>query len=420
MNHFRPVQGVLHAEAVNLEAIAADVGTPTYVYSRATFERHYRVITEAMPLPNVQVCYSVKACSNLSILKMLGKLGGGADVVSGGELERARRAGIPGDRIVFSGVGKQAWEIEAALTQGVYAINAESLAEAHLIAEIADNRGLVAPISLRVNPNVDPKTHPYIATGLKANKFGIALDQALAAYRDLSALPSLRVAGVACHIGSQLTDLEPIESALTQMLTLIDAIEATGNKLDYLDMGGGLGIPYDTETPPSPTEYGRMLARHMSSRALRLIIEPGRVIAGNSGVLLTRVIRVKDTDEKRFVIVDAGMNDLIRPALYQSYHGIEVVRPRHVGEPSSTVDVVGPICESSDAFARGRELPTVEEGDLLVLRSCGAYSFSMASNYNSRPRPAEVLVDADRYAIIRRRETLEDLMRGEEVPEWLE
>ncbi len=418
MNHFRPVQGVLQAEGVNLEVIAAEVGTPTYVYSRATFERHYRVITEAIPLADVQVCYSVKACSNLSILKMLGKLGGGADVVSGGELERARRAGIPGDRIVFSGVGKQAWEIEAALEQDIYAINAESLVEAHLIAELAAQRGVVAPISLRVNPDVDAKTHPYIATGLKANKFGIALEHALDAYRELSALPSLRVAGVACHIGSQLTDLEPIESALTQMLGLIDAIEATGSRLDYLDMGGGLGIPYDTETPPSPTEYGQLLARHLSGRKLRLIIEPGRVIAGNSGVLLTRVVRVKDTDEKRFVIVDAGMNDLIRPALYKSYHGIELVRPRPGGQ-SSVVDVVGPICESSDAFARARELPEVEEGDLLVLRSCGAYSFTMASNYNSRPRPAEVLVDADRYAVIRSRETLEELMRGEHVPDWL-
>lgn len=418
MNHFQPIDGRLHAEGVDLTEVAQAVGTPTYVYSRATFERHLRVVRDAIPLDDRLIAYSVKACSNLAILALLGKLGAGADVVSGGELCRAIAAGIPATRIVFSGVGKTRPELAAAIEAGIYAINAESTSEIELISSVAEALGIEANVSLRINPNVDAKTHPYIATGLRENKFGIPLERALETYDHAVSLPGVRVRGVACHIGSQLTDLAPIEEALQQMLGLLDSLRAHGIEVECLDMGGGLGIPYGDEEPPSPREYGELMARYLKGRNLRLVIEPGRVIAGNAGIILTRVVHVKDNGAKRFVIVDAGMNDLLRPALYKSYHAIEAVDVR--SGPPETVDVVGPICESADVFAKDRLLTPLASGDLLVLRSAGAYSFSMASNYNSRPRPAEVLVDGDRYAVVRQRETLADLTRLESVPTWVE
>jgi diaminopimelate decarboxylase len=417
VNHFEARDGVLHAEGVSLVALADAVGTPTYVYSRATFERHLRVVDEALaPLDHV-VCFSVKACSNLAILAMLGRLGAGADVVSGGELTRALQAGISPDRIVFSGVGKSDAELEAAIRAGIYAINAESVEEVDAIGAITARIGRDAHVCLRINPDVDAKTHPYISTGLRENKFGIPFEEALTVYQRAASHERLRIRGVACHIGSQLTHLEPLEIAARQMLQLVDELTSRGITLECLDMGGGLGIPYAAEAPPLPAEYGAMLIRLIGARPLRLIVEPGRVIAGNAGLLLTRVLRTKEGSERRFVVVDAAMNDLVRPALYQSWHALEPVVPRD-GNPRA-VDVVGPICESADAFARQRELPPLESGDLLVLRSAGAYGFTMASNYNSRVRAAEVLVDGERWALVRERERIEDLLRPEHVPEWL-
>lgn len=419
MNHFQRRGAELYAEGVSLVALAEAVGTPTYVYSSATLRRHYRVVREALPGPDPLVCFSVKACPNVAVLALLAKLGAGADIVSGGELRRALTAGIPPDRVVFSGVGKLEWEIAAALEAGIYTINAESLSEIETIGHVARRLGRPAPISLRINPGVDPRTHPHIATGLRETKFGLGVEEALQAYERMRDDPALRVTGIACHIGSQLTDLEPLSQALCQMIELVGRLAERGIDLAFLDMGGGLGIPYDERVPPHPTEYGRMLQEQLEGRSLRVVVEPGRVIAGNAGLLLTRVIRKKLAAGRMFAIVDAGMNDLLRPALYGSFHGVEPVVDSGSPDPPEPVDVVGPICESADQFAAQRALPPFEAGDLLAIRSAGAYGFSMASNYNSRPRPAEVLVDGDRYAVVRERERLEDLMRGERIPEWL-
>jgi diaminopimelate decarboxylase len=418
MNHFQYRDGILHAEDVPLPKIADDVGTPTYVYSRATFERHYRVVKNAMPGADSLVCYSVKACSNLAVLTMLARLGSGADVVSGGELRRALTAGIPANKIVFSGVGKLEWEIEQAVRAGILALNVESVAELALADRVAGRLGTLAPVCLRINPDVNPKTHPYIATGLKENKFGIPLGEALSTYKRAQSLANIHPVGIACHIGSQLTELEPLSEALLQILRVVDEIEGAGIQLKLLDVGGGLGIPYDQETPPHPDEYGSLLTRLLAGRSLRLVSEPGRVIAGNAGLLLTRVIRRKDNGNRRFVIVDAGMNDLLRPALYQAFHAIDPVIEPSGATDLETVDVVGPICESADRFAAQRKLAPVVAGDLLAIRSSGAYGFSMASNYNSRQRLAEVLVDGGRYAVVRNRELLENLTAGEHIPDW--
>jgi diaminopimelate decarboxylase len=411
MNHFHYRDGQLCCEEVPLARIAAEVGTPVYVYSTATIERHYRVFDQALAGLDHLICFSVKACSNLSILRLLFRLGAGADIVSGGELARVLRAGGRGERVVFSGVGKTDEEMGQALAAGVLAFNVESEAELHVLEQVAAAAGKRAPVSLRVNPDVDPQTHPYISTGLKNNKFGIPWDGALEAYRVAGSLPHLEVVGVDCHIGSQLTKTSPFSDAIARLVELVQALHRDGVGVRLLDIGGGLGIPYGKEEepePPTPGEYGEAIKRALaplSDMKLTVLCEPGRVIVGNAGVLVTRVLYDKPGEAKRFLVVDTAMNDLMRPALYGSFHPmrpvVEAERPRAV------VDVVGPICESGDFLARDRELPLLARGDLLAIGAAGAYAFTMSSNYNTRPRAAEVLVAGSSYTVIRRRETID-------------
>ncbi|PIE15945.1 MAG: diaminopimelate decarboxylase [Proteobacteria bacterium] len=412
MNHFeRGPDGALYAEGVPLSDIAEAVGTPTYVYSRATFTRHFTVFDAAWSDIDHLTCFAVKACSNLAVLQLLSRLGAGFDIVSGGELARVLRAGCDPARVVFSGVGKTRAEMAAALEAGILCFNVESAAELDQLGQVAAQVGTPAPVSLRVNPDVDPKTHPYISTGLKRNKFGVPWGDALALYRRAAASPHLDVVGLDFHIGSQLSDTGPLIEAIDRALELVDALATEGIIIRHLDVGGGLGITYKEEAPPSPAEYAATLIDRVGDRALTVLTEPGRVIAGNAGVLLMRCLLTKVNGEHEFVVVDAGMNDAIRPALYSAWHHIEPVAAP--SQERRTVDVVGPVCESGDFFARDRELPTVAEGDLLVLRSAGAYGFVMASTYNSRPRPAEVLVDGQRLHVVRPRETVEELLDGE-------
>jgi diaminopimelate decarboxylase len=421
MHHFQYRDGALHAEDVPLARIAAEVGTPTYVYSRATLERHYRVFDGAFAGEPHLLCYSMKANSNLAVLRAMVQLGAGVDIVSGGELHRALRAGADPKKIVFSGVGKRADEIEYALASGILSFNVESHDELEAIERIAARLGRRAPISLRVNPDVDAQTHPYIATGLKKNKFGIPVAHARDEYRYAAASAHLEVVGIDCHIGSQLTKVAPFRDAVARVAELVRGLAAEGNRIHHVDVGGGLGIPYGNEEPPSPEEYGAAIREGIAPLAglgVTLVCEPGRVIVGNAGVLLTRVLYLKQGEAKSFVIVDAAFNDLIRPAFYDSFHAIEPVVQRSNPEPL-VADVVGPICETGDFLARDRALPRPDRGDLLAVMSGGAYGFSMASNYNSRPRAAEVMVSGDRFAVVRRRETLDDLIRGEEIPDWL-
>lgn len=419
MFHFaHDEEGRLCAEGVDLEALAEAVGTPTFVYSQATIERHYRVFDEAFRGHPHLVCYAMKANSNGSILRRLAQLGAGADIVSGGELYRALQAGIPADRVVFSGVGKTKGEMAAALEAGVLSLNVESEPELAALAEVAAARGQVAQVALRVNPDVDAKTHPYIATGLRESKFGVPLDDARRIAADVKASPHLELVGVDCHIGSQLVDLEPLMQALTSVLTLVDDLRSAGHQIHHVDLGGGLGIPYRGEATPQPAELGAAVVAKMAGRPETLILEPGRVIVGNAGILLSRVLYVKRTQGRTFVIVDAAMNDLLRPSLYKAHHEIWPVQ--RTGAPEEVVDVVGPICETGDTFARDRALQPVAAGDLVAVMSAGAYGFVMSSTYNSRPRAAEVLVSGDRWAVVRARERLEDLVQGEVAPEWFE
>jgi diaminopimelate decarboxylase len=411
--------GELFCEEVPLARIAEEVGTPTYVYSSATLSRHYRVFDEALSCVPHRICYSVKACSNLSILRLLANLGAGFDIVSGGELYRLQAAGIPTESVVFSGVGKTRAEMKAALSAGIATFNVESLEELALLSEVAVEAGVVAPVSIRVNPDVDAQTHPYISTGLKGNKFGVEWALARESYAKAAALPGLRVVGVDCHIGSQLLRLDPLLEALDRMLELVEQLRADGHTIQHLDMGGGLGIRYKDETPPSPNAFAQAFAERVQGRDVELVFEPGRVLVGNAGILLTRVLYRKGLSAKRFLIVDAAMNDALRPSLYDAYHEIRPVREAAEGTLSEVVDVVGPICESGDFLARSREMPRVVSGDLLAMMSAGAYGFSMASNYNSRPRVAEVLVHGDQYDVIRRRESVADLVCGEELAGWL-
>ncbi len=414
MNHFHRVDGELWCEDVPLRRIAEDVGTPTYVYSAATLTRHYQVFDEAWAEADHLVCFAVKACSNIAILNLLAGLGSGFDIVSGGELRRVLAAGGDPGKVVFSGVGKTEAELEQALEAGILCFNVESEAELDQLDAVARRLGRRAPISLRVNPDVDAQTHPYISTGLRNNKFGVSHSQALRIYEHAASLEGLQILGLDCHIGSQLSDVEPMAAALRRLLDLLDQLERAGIQVHHLDLGGGLGITYDRETPPSPAAYARRLLSELGDRKVKIVLEPGRVIAGNAGVLLMKVLLTKDNDGKHFVVVDAGMNDAIRPALYGAWHGLETVGP-----PASTaarVDVVGPVCESGDFFARDREVPLVAAGDLVALMSAGAYGFTMSSNYNSRPRAAEVLVEGDRFHVIRDRERIEDLLRGERLP----
>jgi diaminopimelate decarboxylase len=418
MNHFHYQEGELLAEDVPLETIAAEVGTPCYVYSAATLRRHYRVFDEAFAAAPHLVCYSVKANSNLAVLRVFAREGCGFDIVSGGELYRARRAGADPRRIVFSGIGKTRDEMAYALREGILAFNVESAAELDLLDRVAAEVGRKAPVSLRVNPDVDPKTHPYISTGMKKSKFGIDIRRAVEQYERARSLPNLEVVGVDCHIGSQLTDVSPFRDALARVRGLILDLRSRGFDIRYLDFGGGLGITYEDEAPPSPKDYADTLLRDgIDKLGVELLLEPGRVLVGNAGILLTRVLYLKDTETKKFVIVDGAMNDLIRPSLYGAYQRIDPVRQTE--RPSDVVDVVGPVCESGDFFAKDRELRAVLPGELLAVCSAGAYGFVMASNYNTRPRAAEVLVDGAAYHVVRTRETLEDLVRGETIPETL-
>ncbi len=413
MDHFRYIDDRLHAEQVPLEEIAARWGTPCYVYSRATLERHWRAFDDAFDGHPHLVCYAVKANSNLAVLELLARLGSGFDIVSVGELERVVKAGGRPDRVVFSGVGKRTDEMERALELGIRCFNVESAAELERLSEVAAAHGVRAPVALRVNPDVDARTHPYISTGLKENKFGVPVEEALALYRRATELPGVRVSGVDCHIGSQLTELSPFLDALDRVLALVERLAGEGISVDHLDLGGGLGVRYRDETPPSPAEYAGALLERLGDRSPALFIEPGRAIAANAGVLLTRVEYLKPTEARRFAIVDAAMNDLLRPALYGSWQEIVPVR-RDSDAPEAEWDIVGPVCETGDFLGKGRRL-RLAPGDLLAVRSAGAYGFVMASNYNSRPRPAEVMVDGDRAHLVRERERLEDLWRGEHL-----
>lgn len=414
MNHFERRDGHLWADGVSLAQIAGEFGTPTYVYSRATIERHYRVMDEALHGLDHLICYAVKACSNLAILQVLASLGSGFDIVSAGELERVIKAGGDPRKVVFSGVAKRNDEIARALRHGILCFNVESAGELGRIERVAAELGVRAPISLRVNPDVDPRTHKYIATGLKSSKFGVAFADAESLYQRAAQSPHLRIVGVDCHIGSQILEVAPFVQAIDKMLGLCDRLKAAGIDLEHLDVGGGLGIAYRDEQPAAPIELGQQIVAMARAHGLHILTEPGRVIVGNAGVLLTRVVGTKRNGDKEFVLVDAGMNDLIRPSLYQAWHTLELVSDPG-GRPVRTVDVVGPVCESGDFLAQDRELVEVDEDDLLAVYGAGAYGYAMASNYNSRPRAAEVLVDGDVATLIRARETLEDLWRGEQL-----
>jgi len=411
VNHFTYRKRVLHAEGVPLPAIAEAVGTPVYVYSTATLVRHFRVVTEAFaPHPHL-VCFSVKANSNLSVLRLLAEQGSGFDIVSGGELARVRQAGGEPAKTVFAGVGKTPEEMAQALSAGILFFNVESAEELEQLDAVARAQGKRAPFAIRVNPNVDARTHRYIATGLKTSKFGVPFEEAVALYGRSKKMKGLQAVGLDCHIGSQITRTAPFKAALSKVAGLYQELKAKGHGLQYLDIGGGLGITYTAETPPSPAEYARTALSAVGDTGATVIFEPGRVVVGNAGVLLTRVLYRKRTPARTFVVVDAGMNDLMRPALYDAHHGLQPLVQRRGQEVE--VDVVGPVCESTDVLARQRSLVLPRQGELMALMSAGAYGMSMASTYNSRPRPAEVLVDGDAWRVVRERERLEDLWRGE-------
>jgi diaminopimelate decarboxylase len=421
MDHFLYRDGVLHAEDVPLPAIAAAVGTPVYVYARATLTRHYRLFAEALDgLPHL-ICYAVKANGNLAVLKLLGDLGAGMDVVSGGEYARARAAGIPGERIVFSGVGKTRAEMAQALAGGIRQFNVESEPELEALSEVAAGLGVEAPVALRLNPDVDARTHPKIATGGAETKFGIPMGQAVAVYTRAAALPRIRPVGLDLHIGSQLTDLAPYEQAYLRLAGLTRAMRAEGHRIDRLDLGGGLGIPYtrSNAVPPLPSEYGALVRRIFGDLDCEIEIEPGRLIAGNAGILLAAAIYVKPGAQRRFLILDAAMNDLIRPTMYDAHHDIVPVQEAAPGAETLPYDVVGPVCETGDIFARDRALPAMAPGDLVAFRSAGAYGAVMASEYNARPLVPEVLVDGDHFAVIRARPTFDAMLARDTIPEWL-
>jgi diaminopimelate decarboxylase len=417
MDYFNYREGRLFAEDVDLEAEAPSWGTPAYVYSRATLERHWRAFDDALKDQPHLVCYAVKANSNLAVLNVLAQLGSGFDIVSAGELERVLKAGGTADKVVFSGVGKLPEEITRALDVGIRCFNVESEAELEVIAEIARTKGVIAPVSLRVNPDVDAKTHPYISTGLKENKFGISIDDALDVYRKADALDTVNIVGIDCHIGSQLTEVEPFIDALDRVLVLVDQLADNGIHLQHLDLGGGLGIRYRDEEPPQPSDWSKAVVERLRGRDVEILIEPGRAIAGNAGILLTKVLYLKHNEHKNFAIVDAAMNDLMRPALYDAWQDIVPLQQRaDEGADSQrkvkTYDVVGPICETGDFLGKEREL-AITAGDYLAVRSAGAYGFSMSSNYNSRPRAVEIMVDGNCATIVRQRETVDELFSGE-------
>ena len=413
MDHFHYIDEQLHAEEVPLAQIAQQYGTPCYVYSRATLERHWHAFNDAFEGRAHLVCYAVKANSNIAVLNLLARLGSGFDIVSLGELERVLAAGGDASKIVFSGVGKRVDELQRALEIGIHCFNVESASELKRLDAVAAAMHKTAPVSLRVNPDVDANTHPYISTGLKENKFGVDVDAAIELYRFAARLPHLDVIGIDCHIGSQLMTLSPILDALERLLTLIDTLAKEGINIRHIDLGGGLGVPYNDEEPPHPQEYAKVIRTRLDKLDLEIIMEPGRAIAANAGVLLTKVEYLKPTQEKDFVIVDAAMNDLLRPALYQAEQQIIPLDRRSQGR-DGIYDIVGPVCETSDFLGKDREL-SIKAGDLLAVRSSGAYGFTMSSNYNSRPRAAEVMVDGDQFHLIRERETVESLYAGEKL-----
>ena len=421
MDHFDYRDGVLHAEDAPLPAIAEAAGTPFYCYSTATLERHFRVFDEALSgLPHL-IAYAVKANGALGVIASLARLGAGADVVSEGEMRRALAAGVPPEKIVFSGVGKTADEMRAALEADVGQFNVESREELELLATVAAELGRTARIAMRVNPDVDPKTHAKISTGLSSTKFGVPLDEAMAAYARAAELPSLEVVGLDAHIGSQLTELSPFEAAFRRLRALTLELRAAGHEIRRLDLGGGLGIPYrrSNDAPPLPFDYGALIKRTVGDLGCEIVIEPGRLIVGNAGVLVSRAIYVKETAAKRFLILDAAMNDLIRPAMYDAWHDIEPVREPATDAEIRPMDVVGPVCETGDIFAAARPLPPIAAGDLVAFRSAGAYGAVMASEYNARPLVAEVLVSGDRFEIIRPRPTYDEMLRRDRLPSWL-
>lgn len=417
MHHFHFKGGVLSAEGVPIPEIIQQVGTPCYIYSQATLEHHFKVFDQAFSKIPHLTCYAQKANSNLALLRLFAKLGGGSDIVSGGELYRARKAGIPPERIVYSGVGKTPEEIRYALKEKILLLNIESPEELKLVNEIAGEMKRKAPVGIRVNPDIDAKTHPYISTGLKKNKFGINIKHSLEEYRLARALPHIAIVGVDCHIGSQLLATEPFIEAVQRVKKLITQLQDLKITIQYLDLGGGLGITYDQEEPPHPREYAQVIIKELGQNPYTLILEPGRVIVGNAGILVTKVLYVKKGEEKNFIIVDAGMNDLLRPSLYGSYHHIQPVV--HRNRSKIQADVVGPICETGDFLGKDRILPLPKPGELLAIMSAGAYGFSMASNYNSRPRAAEVMARENTFQVIRKRETYTRMIALENIPNYL-
>lgn len=422
MDHFLYRDGALFAEDVPVAEIAAAVGTPFYVYSTATLQRHFRLFDEALEGMDHLVCYAMKAASNQAILKTLAQVGAGMDVVSQGEYLRAKAAGVPSDKIVFSGVGKTAEEIRVALSGGIRQFNVESEPEMDVINAVALELGVVAPITVRVNPDVDAKTHAKIATGKSENKFGIPISRASQVYAYAASLPGLDVIGIDVHIGSQLTELEPFELAYQKVAELTEQLRAEGHNIRRLDLGGGLGIPYhrqSNDAPPLPLEYGKLIKKTLGHLGCEIEIEPGRLIAGNAGLLISKVIYVKSGEDREFLIIDGAMNDLIRPAMYEAHHDIIPVLEPKAGVESQPYDIVGPVCESGDTFAKQRDMPPLAAGDLVAFRSAGAYGAVMASEYNSRPLVPEVLVHGDQFAVIRRRPTFDEMINRDSIPEWL-
>jgi diaminopimelate decarboxylase len=421
MHHFTYRSGVLHAEDVALPAIAAAVGTPFYCYSAATLRRHFKVFSQAFADVPSLVCYAMKANSNLAVLRVLAKLGAGMDVVSEGELRRARAAGVPASKIMFSGVGKLARELDYALNEDILCFNVESEPELELLSRLATANGKTARVSLRINPDVDAKTHKKISTGKSENKFGIPIAQARAIYAHAARLPGIEVTGVDMHIGSQITALEPYDASIERLVGLVRDLRADGHIIDHIDLGGGLGIPYrdDNEPPPHPDDYAAVVKRYTQDLGARLVFEPGRLIAGNAGILVCEVLFVKEGEGKTFVIVDAGMNDLIRPTLYEAYHAIWPVKERPPGSAMITADVVGPVCETGDYLALERDIPAVSAGELIAVMSAGAYGAVQAGTYNTRPLIPEVLVDGDKFAIIRKRPSYDEVLGLDSVPDWV-
>lgn len=418
MHHFQYQKDKLCCEEVPVSEIARDVGTPFYLYSHATLVKHFKAFDSAFHGTKHLTCFAMKSNSSMAILRLFARLGGGLDIVSGGELYRALRAGVDPRRIVYSGVGKRREDLEYALKSDILMFNVESSQEIVLLDEVAESLGKKAPIAIRVNPDIDPHTHPYISTGLKENKFGVDINEALEEYKRAANLSNLLVSGVSCHIGSQLTQVNPIVDALKKLQEFIRKLGEEGIDIRYFDLGGGLGITYDKEEPPHPKAYAAAIQEALDIKDLTLILEPGRVIMGNAGILITKVLYTKTIQKKRFIIVDAAMNDLIRPSLYGSFHAIQPVKL--AGHQKIRADIVGSICESSDFFARDREVESFKPGELMAIMSSGAYGLSMSSNYNSRPRVAEVMVKGNQYYIIRARETYEDLIKGEEIPDFLQ